>query len=137
MMVIDKEIKILLVDDSVGIRLTAKKLLNKLGFNQVTVADDGTTALEQLQVGDFDLVIADWNMQQMSGLELLEAMKANPSLADTPFILVTGEDDQEILMKAIKAGINAFMTKPYEAQTLSQKIERVFEFRREQQHRPG
>jgi len=128
-MTVNKDIHILLVDDALGIRLAAKKLLNKLGFGRVSVADDGTTALAQLKTAAVDLVIADWNMEQMSGIELLQQIKADASLAGIPFILATGEGDPARLMEAIKAGISAFINKPFEAQSLSDKIERVFEFK--------
>lgn len=125
----EKEIQILVVDDAMPIRMAAKKILNKLGYPNISLADDGTTALDELKARPFDLVIADWNMKQMSGLELLAEMRADDKLADIPFLLVTGEDDQEIIMEAIKAGINGFMTKPYKAKDLSEKIDRIFSYK--------
>ncbi len=134
-MTISKDIRILVVDDSVGIRLAAKKVFQNLGFLNVSVADDGTTALEELKKGPFELVVADWNMPKMSGIELLKAMRAENSLKDIPFLLVTGDEDQDKIMTAIKAGISSFMTKPYDAKVLSEKIEKIFAFQDEHGNR--
>lgn len=134
-MTVRKDIKILVVDDSVGIRLAAKKVFQNLGFKNVSVADDGTTALDELKKEPFDLVVADWNMPQMSGVDLLKAMRAESALNDIPFLLVTGEENQDSLMEAMRAGISNFMTKPYDAKVLSEKIERIFEFKAEQDKR--
>lgn len=134
-MTVSKDIRILIVDDSVGIRLAAKKVFKNLGFSNLTTADDGTTALEELKKVPYDLVVADWNMPNMSGVELLKAMRADKALETIPFLLVTGEEDQDSLMEAIRAGINNYMTKPYEAKTLSEKIERIFAFKTEQEKR--
>ncbi len=134
-MTVSKDIRILVVDDSVGIRMAAKKTFQNLGFKQVTVADDGTTALAELKNSTFDLVVADWNMPKMSGVDLLEAMRQEKTLEKIPFLLVTGEDNQENLMEAMKAGISNFMTKPYDAKVLSEKIERIFAFKKEQEGR--
>ncbi len=134
-MTISKDINILVVDDSVGIRLAAKKVFQNLGFNKVSVADDGTTALEELKKEPFDLVVADWNMPKMSGVDLLKAMRAEKSLEKIPFLLVTGEENQDSLMDAMRAGISNFMTKPYDAKILSEKIERIFAFKAEQDSR--
>lgn len=123
------------MDDSVGIRLAAKKVFQNLGFLNVSVADDGTTALEELKKGPFELVVADWNMPKMSGIELLKAMRAENSLKDIPFLLVTGDEDQDKIMTAIKAGISSFMTKPYDAKVLSEKIEKIFAFQDEHGNR--
>jgi two-component system chemotaxis response regulator CheY len=134
-MTVSKDIKILVVDDSVGIRMAAKKVLQNLGFMHVSVADDGTTAMEELKKGPFELVVADWNMPQMSGIDLLKAMRADKSLASIPFLLVTGDDNQDNIMEAIKAGISNFMTKPYDAKVLSEKIERIFAYQAENDQR--
>ncbi|MBT4087486.1 MAG: response regulator [Deltaproteobacteria bacterium] len=130
-MAVNKDIRILVVDDSIGIRLAAKKVFQNLGFMQVSVADDGTTALEELKKEPFELVVADWNMPKMSGIDLLKAMRAEKSLENIPFLLVTGDDNQDNIMAAIKAGISNFMTKPYDAKVLSEKIERIFTFQDE------
>jgi len=127
-MAVSKDIRILVVDDSVGIRMAAKRVFQNLGFVNVSLADDGKTAFEELKKGPFDLVVADWNMPEMSGIDLLKAMRAEKSLEHIPFLLVTGDDNQDNIMAAIKAGISSFMTKPYDAVVLSEKIEKIFAF---------
>lgn len=131
-MTVSKDIKVLIVDDSVGIRLAAKKIFKSLGYSNITAVDDGTTALEALKKQPFDLVVADWNMPKMSGVDLLKNMKKDTSLADIPFLLVTGEENQDSLMDAIRSGISNFMTKPYDARILAEKIDRIFAFKEEQ-----
>ncbi|MDH5560785.1 MAG: response regulator [Deltaproteobacteria bacterium] len=126
---LNKDIKVLVVDDSVGIRLAAKKIMVNLGFNNTVVAEDGDVALEMLLKEPYDLVIADWNMPRMSGLELLVEMRKNEKIKDTPFLLATGDEEQETLVKAIKAGANYYMKKPYDAKILLERIEHIFEFR--------
>ncbi|MFH2131935.1 MAG: response regulator [bacterium] len=134
-MSVNKNIRILVVDDSVGIRMAARKVFQNLGYSNVAVADDGTTALVELKKESYDLVVADWNMPQMTGVELLNAMRADKTLAGIPFLLVTGDDNQDNLMEAIKAGISNFMTKPYDAKVLSEKIERIFAYQEEMENR--
>lgn len=136
-MAVSKDIKILVVDDSVGIRLAAKKIFKSLGYSNITAVDDGTTALAELKKQPFDLVVADWNMPQMSGVDLLKNMKEDTSLAEIPFLLVTGEENQDSLMEAIRSGISNFMTKPYDAKVLAEKIDRIFAFKEEQAGRNG
>ena len=130
-MAVDKNIKILVVDDSIGIRLAAKKIFKNLGYDNITIADDGTTGLEKLKKEPFDLVVADWNMPKMSGIELLKEMQKDSSLKEIPFLLVTGDEDQDNIMKAIQEGISNFMSKPYNAKVLESKINRIFDFKKE------
>ncbi|MBU3915764.1 response regulator [bacterium] len=132
----DKELKILIVDDSPGIRMVAKKIFDKLGFTNVSLADDGTTALETLKVNAFDLVIADMNMPKMPGIELLSEMKKSERLKDIPFLLVTAEEKQDEIMTAIKAGVSNYMPKPWNMKTLMKKMERIFAFEQEKKKRP-
>lgn len=130
-MAIDKSLKILVVDDSIGIRLAAKKIFKNLGYTDITIVDDGTTALEKLKEEPYELVVADWNMPKMSGMELLKEMKKDPSLKNIPFLLVTGDENQDNLMSAIQEGISNFMPKPYNAKVLESKINRIFDFKNE------
>ncbi len=135
-MEIDKELKILIVDDSPGIRMVAKKIFDKLGFANVSLADDGTTALETLKSNAFDLVIADMNMPKMPGIELLREMKKSEHLKDIPFLLVTAEEKQDEIMAAIQAGVSNYMPKPWNVNTLMKKMERIFTFEQEKKRRP-
>ncbi len=134
-MEIDKDIKILVVDDSPAIRMIASKMFKKMDFFNVSLADDGDTGLEELKKESYDLVIADMNMPKMSGLELLAEMKNDEKFKDIPFLLVTAEEDQEEIMSAIRAGISNYMTKPWEISKLTQKMERVFKFDAERKNR--
>jgi two-component system, chemotaxis family, chemotaxis protein CheY len=132
---IDKNIKILLVDDALAIRMVAKKILQKLGYKNITLAEDGLIALEKLKAESFNLVIADWQMPEMSGIDLIIEMRKDANLKDIPFILVTADDAHDNMVLAIKAGISNMMKKPYQANVLEAKINRVFEFHAELKRR--
>jgi two-component system, chemotaxis family, chemotaxis protein CheY len=135
-MEIDRELKILVVDDSMLIRSVAKKIFKNLGFLNVSLADDGTTALEKLMSESFELVIADMNMPNMSGIELLGKMREDEQICQIPFLLVTAEECQDEIMAAIRAGVNNYMPKPWNVKILMAKIERIFKFEEEKRNRP-
>ncbi len=135
-MEIDKEMNILVVDDSMLIRSVAKKILKNLGFPNVTLADDGSTALEKLNEQTFNLVIADMNMPEISGIELLKKMREKEETRQIPFLLVTAEESQDEIMTAIRAGVNNYMQKPWNVKTLMAKIERIYQFEEEKRNRP-
>ena len=134
-MAVDKDINILVVDDSLGIRLAVKKMFNKLGFEHIEIADDGTTALEIMKDQLFDLVVVDWSMPKMSGIELVQEMKKSERLKDIPALLVTADEEQETIMTALRAGINNYMKKPYEAKVIIEKIDQIFKFQEKQRLR--
>jgi len=113
--------------------MIAKKIFKKLGYPNVEVADDGSTALEHLQNEEVDLVVADWSMPEMSGIELVAKMRAHEKLKHIPLLLVTAEEDQDCIMEALRCGANNYMTKPYDAKVLQQKIEKIFAFREKRQ----
>ena len=119
--------KILIVDDFSTMRRIIKNLLRELGFNNTHEADDGTSALPMLQNGDFDFLITDWNMPGMTGLDLLKAVRADPKLKDLPVLMVTAEAKRDQIVEAAQAGVNGYIVKPFTAQTLKEKIERIFE----------
>ncbi len=119
--------KILIVDDFSTMRRIIKNLLRELGFNNTHEADDGSTALPMLQNGDFDFLITDWNMPGMTGLDLLKAVRADPKLKDLPVLMVTAEAKRDQIIEAAQAGVNGYIVKPFTAQTLKEKIERIFE----------
>ncbi len=123
----DKSMKILIVDDFSTMRRIIKNLLRDLGFNNTQEADDGTTALPMLQNGDFDFLITDWNMPGMTGLDLLKAVRADPKLKDLPVLMVTAEAKRDQIIEAAQAGVNGYIVKPFTAQTLKEKIEKIFE----------
>lgn len=123
----DKNIKILVVDDFSTMRRIIKNLLRDLGFNNTDEADDGTTALPKLQSGNFDLLITDWNMPGMQGIDLLKAVRADPKLSSMPVMMVTAEQKKEQIIEAAKAGVNGYIVKPFTAATLKEKLEKIFE----------
>ena len=123
----DKSMKILIVDDFSTMRKIERKILNELGFENVAEADDGSTALPLLENGDFDFVITDWYMQDMQGYDLLVAIRQNPKLSRIPVMMVTAKVEQEELVKAAKVGLNGFIVKPFTAEALQAKMQRIFE----------
>ncbi len=124
---LDKNLKILIVDDFSTMRRIIKNLLRDLGFNNTVEADDGMTALPILQSGSIDFLVTDWNMPGMSGLELLQKVRAEPSLAKLPVLMVTAEAKREQIILAAQAGVNGYVVKPFTAAVLKEKIEKVFE----------
>ena len=123
----EKDIKILIVDDFSTMRRIIKNLLRDLGFTNTSEADDGQTALPMLQNGNFDFVITDWNMPGMSGIELLKAVRADQRLQALPVLMVTAEAKRDQIIAAAKAGINGYIVKPFTAAVLQEKIEKIFE----------
>jgi two-component system chemotaxis response regulator CheY len=124
---VDKNMRILVVDDFSTMRRIIKNLLRDLGFNNTSEADDGTTALPMLQNGPFDLLITDWNMPGMQGIDLLRAVRADPHLKALPVLMVTAEAKREQIVEAAQAGVNGYVVKPFTAQTLKEKIDKIFE----------
>ena len=124
---LNKGMKILIVDDFSTMRRIIKNLLRDLGFNSTAEADDGKTALPQLQSGRVDFLITDWNMPAMNGLDLLKAVRADPKLAGLPVLMVTAEAKRDQIVEAANAGINGYIVKPFNAVTLKEKIEKIFE----------
>jgi two-component system chemotaxis response regulator CheY len=124
---VDKNMKILVVDDFSTMRRIIRNLLRDLGFNNSVEADDGTTALPMLKSSNFDLVVTDWNMPGMQGIDLLRAMRSDARLKDIPVLMVTAEAKREQIVEAAQAGVNGYVVKPFTAQTLKEKIDKVFE----------
>ncbi|MFQ6370338.1 chemotaxis response regulator CheY [Shewanella sp. YIC-542] len=123
----DKNMKILIVDDFSTMRRIIKNLLRDLGFNNTQEADDGSTALPMLQKGDFDFVITDWNMPGMQGIDLLKAIRADENLKNIPVLMVTAEAKREQIIAAAQAGVNGYVVKPFTAATLKEKLDKIFE----------
>jgi two-component system, chemotaxis family, chemotaxis protein CheY len=119
--------KILIVDDFSTMRRIIKNLLRDLGFQNTAEADDGTTALPLLQSGNFDLLITDWNMPGMQGIDLLKHVRADQKLAALPVLMVTAEQKREQIVEAAQAGVNGYVVKPFTAQTLKEKLEKIFQ----------
>lgn len=123
----DKNMKILIVDDFSTMRRIIKNLLRDLGYNNTSEADDGHTALPMLQNGNFDFLVTDWNMPIMPGIDLLRAVRADPRIKDMPVLMVTAEAKREQIVEAAQAGVNGYIVKPFTAETLREKIDRIFE----------
>lgn len=119
--------KILVVDDFSTMRRIIKNLLRDLGFNNTQEADDGQTAWPMLQTGNFDFLVTDWNMPIMTGIELLQKVRADEALASLPVLLVTAEAKKEQIVEAAQAGVNGYVVKPFTAITLKEKIDKIFE----------
>jgi two-component system chemotaxis response regulator CheY len=119
--------KILIVDDFSTMRRILKNLLRDLGFQNTHEADDGQTALPMLQHGNFEFLVTDWNMPGMQGIDLLKAVRADAKLSGLPVLMVTAESKREQIVEAAQAGVNGYIVKPFTAQTLSEKINKIFE----------
>jgi two-component system chemotaxis response regulator CheY len=124
---VDKNMKILIVDDFPTMRRIIKNLLHDLGLDNVDEADDGSTAFPMLQTGEFDYLITDWNMPNMTGLDLLKAVRGDPKLSSMPVLMVTAEAKRDQIVQAAEAGINGYIIKPFTAQTLQEKLEKTLE----------
>lgn len=123
----DKNIKILIVDDFSTMRRIIKNLLRDLGYNNTFEADDGSTALPMLEKGDYEFVVTDWNMPIMQGIDLLKAIRQSPKLKAMPVLMVTAEAKREQIIEAAKAGVNGYIVKPFTAATLKEKLDKIFE----------
>jgi len=121
------KMRILVVDDFASMRKIIKGLLKQIGFKNIEEADDGSTALEKLKVGEFGLIICDWNMPKVPGIEVLKAVRNDPQLKDLPFLMVTAEAKKDNVMEAVKAGVNQYIVKPFTAETLRKKLEKIFD----------
>ena len=124
----DTEMKILVVDDFSTMRRIIKNLLRDLGFNNTSEADDGLTALPMLKSGNFDLLVTDWNMPGMQGIDLLKAVRADEdeNLKSIPVLMVTAEQKKEQIVEAAQAGVNGYIVKPFTALILKEKLEKIF-----------
>lgn len=126
-MAINKNMKILIVDDFSTMRRIIKNLLRDLGFTNTQEADDGATALPMLHAGNFDFLITDWNMPGMQGIDLLKAVRADANLKHLPVLMVTAEAKREQIVEAAQSGVNGYVVKPFTAATLEEKISKIFE----------
>ena len=123
----DKNMKILIVDDFSTMRRIIKNLLRDLGYNNTHEADDGNTALPMLKNGDYQFVVTDWNMPGMTGIDLLKAIRADDKLKHLPVLMVTAEAKREQIIEAAQNGVNGYIIKPFTAQTLEEKLGKIFE----------
>src|SRR4051794_25656741 len=125
-MAVDLSMPVLVVDDYSTMIRIIRNLLKQLGFDNIDDASDGSAALNKMRGKKYGLVISDWNMEPMTGYDLLKEVRADPNLATTPFIMITAESKTENVIAAKKAGVNNYIVKPFNAATLKTKIEAVF-----------
>lgn len=119
--------RVLVVDDFESMRRIVGQLLRDMGFRDVTLADDGATALALLRQDDFGLLLTDWHMPQMDGLDLVRAVRADPRLNAIPILMVSAEATREQIVEAVRAGVNGYVVKPFTPQILRAKIGKLFE----------
>jgi two-component system, chemotaxis family, chemotaxis protein CheY len=124
-MAVDLRMNVLIVDDYKTMLRIVKNLLNQIGFTNVDEAEDGSAALQKVKAKDYGLIISDWNMQPMTGLQLLQEVRADAKLKHIPFIMVTAESKTENVIAAKQAGVNNYIVKPFNAATLKGKIATV------------
>ena len=126
-MPVNTNMRVLIVDDFSTMRRIIKNILRQLGFNNILEADDGTSAWEVLNRDQIDFIISDWNMPQMTGIEQMRKVRASEEFADLPFLMVTAEAQQENIIEAVQAKVSNYIVKPFTAETLGQKINKIFE----------
>ncbi len=124
---VDANMKFLVVDDFSTMRRIVRNLLKELGFTNVQEAEDGVDALQKLSAGDFDFVVSDWNMPNMTGIELLRKVRSDPALKHLPVLMVTAEAKRENIIEAAQAGASGYIVKPFTAATLDEKLKKIFQ----------
>jgi len=122
----DVNMKILVVDDMSTMRRIVKNILKQLGFSNMEEAENGQEALQKLRAEPFGFVVSDWNMPVMPGIEMLRAIRADEKLKHIPVLMVTAEAQKENLIEAIQAGVNNYVVKPFTAETMQEKINKIF-----------
>lgn len=123
---VPREMKILVVDDFSTMRRIVRNILQQLGFKNIDEAEDGRQALDRLQSGDIEMVVSDWNMPNMMGIDLLKAVRGDDKLKELPFLMVTAESQKENVIEAVQAGVSNYIVKPFTAETMEQKLELIF-----------
>lgn len=124
---VDKTMKVLVVDDFAAMRQLVKKSLTELGFQNVSEAAGAVDAVRKMEAGEhFDLIISDWNMPKMTGLELLTYVRSGDRTKKVPFLMITAEAQRENIIQAAKAGVSQYIVKPFTAESLQQKLETIF-----------
>ena len=122
-MTVDADMRILIVDDQETVLEILRGMLRKLGFRNVDTANDGNQAFAKLRAAHYGLVISDWNMQPVSGLQLLQAVRRDPALAATPFIMITAENTKDRVIAARDAGVTSYITKPFSLDAVKRRLE--------------
>jgi two-component system chemotaxis response regulator CheY len=122
----DPSMKILVVDDMSTMRRIVKNILKQLGFNNLEEAENGQEALTKLKADNYGFVVSDWNMPVMMGIDMLRAIRADEKLKKIPVLMVTAEAQKENLMEAVQAGVSNYVVKPFTAETMQEKINKIF-----------
>jgi two-component system, chemotaxis family, chemotaxis protein CheY len=122
----DLNMKVLIIDDFATMRRILKNVLRQVGFTNIIEADDGKTALKELNKEKVDLILCDWNMPEMPGIDLLRHVRSDDHLKDIPFVMVTAEAQKENILEAVKAGVSNYVVKPFTAETINEKLQKVF-----------
>ncbi len=125
-MAVDPNMRILVVDDMVTMRRIVKNILKQLGFANTDEAENGQEALQKLRADTYGFVVSDWNMPVMTGIDMLRAIRADEKLKATPVLMVTAEAQQSNLIEAVQAGVSNYIVKPFTAETLQEKIAKIF-----------
>jgi two-component system chemotaxis response regulator CheY len=123
----DSSMKVLIVDDFSTMRRIIKNILKQIGFENVEEAEEGSQAFEMLKQGGFEFIITDWNMPVMDGMVLMKKVRSDPDLKDLPILMVTAESEKEKVVEAIQAGVNNYIVKPFTAEVLKEKMDKIFE----------
>jgi two-component system chemotaxis response regulator CheY len=122
----DLNMKVLIVDDFATMRRILRNILKQIGFTDINEADDGSTALKELKKEKYDLILCDWNMPEMPGIDLINAIRADDELKGIPFVMITAEAQKDNIIGAVKAGVNSYIVKPFTAETIGEKLKKVF-----------
>lgn len=125
-MAIDTSMRVLVVDDFATMRRIVKNLLKRIGIEDIEEAEDGLQALQKLKSEKFDLIVSDWNMPNMTGIELLQTVRNDPAMKKLPFLMVTAEAEKDNVFLAIKMGVSNYIVKPFTADVLEEKLKKIF-----------
>lgn len=124
---VDLTVKVLVVDDILSMRHIVKRALLEIGFNDIHDAHNGEEGLEKLRTGGFGLLLLDWNMPVMSGIDMLRTIRADAALRSLPVLMITAEAQAEQIMEAVRAGVSGYLVKPFSTQSLQEKLEKIFQ----------
>jgi len=123
---VNRDIKILIVDDFLTMRKIVRSLFERMGFNKLAEAEDGTDALVKLKGSSFDFIVSDWNMPKMMGLDLLKAVRSDDQLKQIPFLMITAESQRENIIQAVQAGVSNYVVKPFNQEVIEKKLIQIF-----------
>jgi two-component system chemotaxis response regulator CheY len=121
----DLNMRVLVVDDFATMRRIVKNVLKQIGFSDILEADDGATALDVLKENKVDLIVSDWNMPKMTGLDLLKTVRADESMKEVPFLMVTAEAQKDNVLQAVQAGVSNYIVKPFTADGVKEKLTQI------------